>query len=245
MEFRSFLENTMDHLNDHLAAPTLTAVPATRLVPKRHYLRFWANQASTVSARRPFIAEAPASELTCEPSDPLQMIQRLPAGQAVKLRARKLSVLRIAHGRVWVTVTEVGPYSRVIAGDHFLSRGDSLTLLAGQELVMEPFGRGEMTSAQFSWSPPGAAATVTLLTAVPNWRGGVMQPLLDLRHASGLAARAMGRLVGGVAHAFVAEVARVGNYVAMIFVADNTDKPSAGSGFDAKNRASGSPCKSC
>ena len=66
----------------------------------------------------------------------------LTAGQAITLRAKAISVLRIAHGRVWVTVTEVGPYSRVMAGDHFLSRGDSLTLLPGQELVMEPFGRG-------------------------------------------------------------------------------------------------------
>jgi hypothetical protein len=235
----------MDHLNDHFSTPALTAGNATRSAPKRHYLRGWAKQASAVSARRQFIAEAPAGEQTDERLDPLRVIQRLPAGQAVKLRARKLSVLRIAHGRVWVTVTEVGPYSRVIAGDHFLSRGDSLTLLPGQELVMEPFGRGEMTAAQFSWGPPGAAATVTLLTAVPNWRGGVMQPLLDLRHAAGLAARAMGRLVLGVGHAFVAEVERVGNYIAMIFVADGAGKPRAGSTFNAVTRDSGAPCKSC
>ena len=49
----------------------------------------------------------------------------LTAGQAVTLRAKAISVLRIAHGRVWVTVTDVGAYSRygrysrVIAGDHF------------------------------------------------------------------------------------------------------------------------------
>jgi Protein of unknown function (DUF2917) len=235
----------MDHLNDHLNAPALTTGNATRSVPKRHYLRGWANQASAVSARRQFIAEAPAGEHTREPFDSLRVIQKLPAGQAVKLRARKLSVLRIAHGRVWVTVTEVGPYSRVIAGDHFLSRGDSLTLLAGQELVMEPFGRGEMTSAQFSWGPPGAAAVVTHVAVAPNWRGGVMQPLIDLRHAAGLAARAMGRLVLGVGHAFVAEVERVGNYVAMIFVADGARKSRAGSTFNAVTRDSGAPCKSC
>jgi Protein of unknown function (DUF2917) len=235
----------MDHLNDHLNAPALTTGNANQLVPKRHYLRGWANQASAVSARRQFIAEAPAGEPASERPDPLRVIQRLPAGQAVKLRARKLSVLRIAHGRVWVTVTEVGPYSRVIAGDHFLSRGDSLTLLPGQELVMEPFNRGETTAAQFSWGPPGAAATVTLLTAVPNWRGGVMQPLHDLRHATGLAVAAMGRLVLGVGHAFVAEVERVGNYIAMIFVADGAGKSRAGSTFNAATRDSGAPCKSC
>ena len=116
----------------------------------------------------------------------------LTAGQAIKLRAKALSVLRISHGRVWVTVSDVGAYSRVMAGDHFLSRGDSLTLLPGQELVMEPFGRGEKTSVQFSWGPPGAVAAVMQKMATPNWRGGVLHPLLDLRYASGLVARAMG-----------------------------------------------------
>ena len=178
-------------------------------------------------------------------ASPSEASQRLVAGQAVKLRARALSVLRIAHGRVWVTVTDVGPYSRVMAGDHFLSRGDSLTLLAGQELVLEPFGRGEMTSARFSWGPPGAAATVMQVAPAAHWRGGVMQPLLDLRHAAGLAVRAMGRLVLGLGHAAVAEVERVANYVAMIFIADGADKSRARGTFNAVTRDSGAPCKSC
>ena len=149
----------------------------------------------------------------------------LTAGKAVTLRAKTLSVLRIAHGRVWVTVTEVGPYSRVMAGDHFLSRGDSLTLLPGQELVMEPFGRGEKTSVQFSWGPPGAVAVGMPATATANWRGGVLQPLLDLRQAS--------RLVLGLGHA-AAEVVRVANYVAMIFVAGRARDSGATSTFDTE-----------
>ena len=160
----------------------------------------------------------------------------LTAGQAVTLRAEALSMLRIAHGRVWVTVTEVGPYSRdsrVMAGDHFLSRGDSLTLLPGQELVMEPFGRGEKTSAQFSWGPPGAAAAVLQAADTANWRGGVLQPLLDLRHAAGLAARATGRLFLGFGHAAAAEGMQVANYVAMIFVADYARNSGATGNFDA------------
>ena len=170
----------------------------------------------------------------------------LTAGQAITLRAKALSVLRIAHGRVWVTVTEVGPYSRysrVMAGDHFLSRGDSLTLLPGQELVMEPFGRSEKTSAQFSWGPPGAAAANTQAAATANWRGGVLQPLLDLRHASGLAARAMGRLVLGLGHAAAAEVVRVANYVAIIFVAGRARESGARSTFDAACKDSSAPCR--
>ena len=167
----------------------------------------------------------------------------LTAGQAIKLRAKALSVLRIAHGCVWVTVTEVGAYSRMIAGDHFLSRGDSLTLLPGQELVMEPFGRGEKTSAQFSWGPPGAVAAVMQATVTANWRGGVLQPLLDLRHAAGLAARAMGRLVLGLGHAAVAEAARVANYVAMILVAGHARDSGAGSTFDTACKDSTAPCR--
>ena len=157
----------------------------------------------------------------------------LTAGQAVTLHAKALSVLRIAHGRVWVTVTDVGPYSRVVAGDHFLSRGDSLTLLPGQELVMEPFGRGEKTSAQFSWGPPGAAA-FTHAADTANWRGGVLQPLLDLRHAAGLAVRATGRLALGLGHAAAAEVVRVANYIAMIFIADRARNSGAKGTFNAE-----------
>ena len=168
----------------------------------------------------------------------------LTAGQAIKLRAKALSVLRIAHGRVWVTVTDVGVYSRysrVIAGDHFLSRGDSLTLLPGQELVMEPFGRGEKTSAQFSWGPPGAVAAVMPAAATPNWRGGVLQPLLDLRYASGLGARAMGHLFLG--HAAASEVVRVANYVAIIFVVGHARDSGAGSTFDTACKDSTASCR--
>ena len=157
----------------------------------------------------------------------------LTAGQAITLRAKATSVLRIAHGRVWVTLTDVGPYSRVMAGDHFLSRGDSLTLLPGQELVMEPFGRGEKTSAQFSWCSPGATPAVTQATATANWRGGVLQPLLDLRQAAGLAARATGRLVLGLGRATAAEVVRVANYVAIIFVAGRASDAGTTGTFDA------------
>lgn len=108
----------------------------------------------------------------------------LTAGQAITLRAKAVSVLRIAHGRVWVTVTSAKANSCLIAGDHFLGKGDSLTLLPGQELVMEPFGNGEKTTAQFSWEPPGTAALEAQTTAAAHRRGGVQQPLLNLRHAS-------------------------------------------------------------
>ena len=243
----------MDHLNDHLATPATTG-QAARSVPKRYYLRSWAGHTPVVPVvpvvpvapvRQSSVAETAAGEPGREPFGFQQFIQQLEAGHAITLRAKALTVLRIAHGRVWVTVTGVGPYSRVIAGDHFLSRGDSLTLLPGQELVMEPFGRGEKTSARFSWGPPGAAAAVMPIVPTAHWRGGVLQPMLDLRHASGQAVRAMGRLVLGLGHAAVAEGERVATYVAIVFIADSADKSRAGSTFDARSRDSGARCRSC
>jgi hypothetical protein len=238
----------MDAFNDHLGTPIAATGSTLHSVPKRHYLRSWTghtNVSQPTPARRSVIAESPALKQSGEPSSTPLLIQRLEAGQAVKLRARKLSVLRIAHGRVWATLSDIGPYSRVMGGDHFLSRGESITLLPGQELVMEAFGRGEKTSAQFSWGPPGAVAPAVQLLPTANWRGGVMQPLMDLRHASGLAARAMGRLVLGLGHAFVAEVERVATYVAMIFVADSAHKSRAVSTFYQVSKDSTAPCRQC
>ena len=98
---------------------------------------------------------------------------------------------------------------------------------------MELFGCGEKTSAQFSWGSPGVVAAVTQAAATANWRGGVLQPLLDLRHASGLAARAMGRLFLGLGHAAATEAMRVANYVAIIFVAGRASDAGATGAFDA------------
>jgi hypothetical protein len=236
----------MDAFNDHLGTPIAATGSPLHSVPKRHYLRSWTgntNVSQPRPARRPVIAGSAGTNQSGESSATPLLIQRLEAGQAVKLRARRLSVLRIAHGRVWVTLSEIGPYSRVMGGDHFLSRGESITLLPGQELVIEPFGRGEKTSAQFSWGPPGAVAPVSQVAPIANWRGGVMQPLLDLRHAGGLAAHAMGRLVLGLGHAAFAEVERVANYVALIFVADSASKTRAGSTFDAVARDATASCR--
>ena len=129
---------------------------------------------------------------------PLSSCRKLGAGKAVTLRARQLSVLRITHGRVWATLSHAGPYSRVQAGDHFLSRGQSLTLLAGQELVIESFApsaSGHPATAHFHWDTPGMVASALQANGV-----GVLEPLRDLRHALGLVADACGRLVQGLAH---------------------------------------------
>ena len=197
--------------------------------PARHYLRNWAHPAASGGSSR-------------DPSAVPPGLRFLAAGQALTLRARRLSVLRISHGQVWLTLTGAGPgpgpYSRVRAGDHFLNPGESLTLLPGQELVMEPFGTADGAPAQFTWGEPGAEAAAVHVPPVPVmspaalWRGSVVEPLRDLRHAAGLAARAMGRLVVGLGRLAGAVLVPIGPLVAMIFVAFDEGKTRATSQFD-------------
>ena len=154
---------------------------------------------------------------------------QLNAGQAVTLRAKQLSVLRISHGRVWVTLSHAGPYSRVPGGDHFLSRGESLTLLTGQELVIEPFepsASSSMATAHFSWETPGVAASA------PQQGMGVQQPLRDLSHALGLVADACSRLVQALAHGAATLPFTLLNASAIFLVARRARIACQGSPFD-------------
>jgi Protein of unknown function (DUF2917) len=135
---------------------------------------------------------------------------KLEAGHALTLRARRAGVLRITHGRVWLTfnIAEKGLGART--GDHFLSRGESLQLAAGEAVVMEPYGSGHVPSAYYSWEAAAASRPVALSTSA-----GVRQPLADLRLALGLALGALGRLARGLAGGVVAGLAGF----ATIFVA--------------------------
>ncbi len=209
--------------------------PAAHTAPQRHYLRSWTGSPQAAAA------DGNAAEKT--PAEDAAGVNRLQAGHAVRLRARRLSVLQIAHGRVWVTLTDAGPYSRVLAGDHFLSRGDSLTLLPGQELVMESFGSGHATSARFSWGPPGVAAPAPKPGNAAHWRVGVLQPLRDLRLAMGLAGGAAGRLVRGLGQVAGAALASVATGVAMNFVAARARKDGAKGTFDAACSKASVPCR--
>lgn len=158
----------------------------------------------------------------------------LKPGQAITLRAKDLSVLRITHGRVWATLTDVGPYSRVRGGDHFLSRGETLTLLPGQELVMESLGIGHTPTAQFSWENSCAAGIAVPLAAGEG--AGVLLPLRDLRHALGLVAGASGRLATGLAHGAFAALGWLAVHFAMVFIAKRSQDMWAGSTCDASKR---------
>ena len=90
---------------------------------------------------------------------------KLDAGRALSLQARRAGVLRIAHGRVWATFDHADQPGSARAGDHILSRGESLHLQPGERLVMESFGIGHTPSACFSWEPARAGRTAAAVPA--------------------------------------------------------------------------------
>ena len=174
-----------------------------------------------------------------DPADAVQVSahRKLGAGKAVTLRAQRLSVLRITHGRVWVTLSDAGPYSRVLAGDHFLSRGQSLTLLPGQELVMESFESSTSShkaTAHFSWETPGVAASALQDAQLAHRaiHANVRQPLRDVRRGLGLVVGACGRLVQWLAHGTATVPLRLLNAFDIFFVANRAGTSCPESSFD-------------
>jgi len=70
---------------------------------------------------------------------------QLAAGQATTLKAVRASVLRIRQGRLWITRDATAQWG---SEDLVLGPGESLTVQAGQRIVMEPWdGYG----ATYSW----------------------------------------------------------------------------------------------
>lgn len=166
---------------------------------------------------------------------------KLDTGRALTLHARQAGALRIADGRVWLTFNNAGQDLSVRAGDHFLSRGESLSLLAGEAVVMESWGLGHAPSVWFSWEPAVASSAVAVLRPI-GWRAGVLQPLLDLRLAPGLAARALARLARGLAGGpAVAAVDVLADFAAM-FVASRTRVDSAERAFKAQSSDTRAHC---
>jgi hypothetical protein len=112
---------------------------------------------------------------------------RLEAARAVTLRPREDGVLRIAHGRVWVTFD--GPHAGAAndQGDRVLGAGDEVPVRAGRRVVLESSDR--QVPAYFSWdfTPQAETARVRPLEAVAqSWD--------DLQLAGALGLRAGWRL---------------------------------------------------
>lgn len=70
---------------------------------------------------------------------------QLNAGQALSLRASSDSVLRIRQGRVWLTRDATAQWG---SEDIVLAPGESLTVSAGQRIVMEPW---DCHGATYTW----------------------------------------------------------------------------------------------
>ncbi len=117
---------------------------------------------------------------------------KLAAGRAITLQPREVGVLKVAHGRLWVTFD--GPHQgpRNDLGDHILGAGAKVRLHAGQRVVAEAWNGG--CPAYFSWDPLTAPSP-----NVPTRQAMVLQPLADLRRAAAMGVGAAARLAAGVA----------------------------------------------
>ncbi len=197
----------------------------------------------------PFSAHSPRQKASWPPRAAASLAQQtvtarrqVDSGQAIKLRAAQPSVMRVVHGRVWLTLTaEANPVSassRALAGDYFLAAGDSLRLLAGQEVVVEAFGIGHAAPASFSWEGVGHAAQARLAatTALFDWQTGVLQPLHDMQRATALMLGAAGRLLHGLARGAATTVKVPLAAFAILFVASNDRRTGATTVFDLKNQ---------
>jgi hypothetical protein len=144
---------------------------------------------------------------SCVGADALSGCWKLGDGRALTLRPTQSGVLRMAHGRVWVTFDNAQQDDGVRGGDHFLGAGEVLELLPGQVLVMESWNGAKDAAAYFSWDPLPATAGIAITSASHRvLAGGVAQPLRDLRLALGLAGTALSRLVVGLAGVSAAAV---------------------------------------
>ncbi|WP_167772937.1 DUF2917 domain-containing protein [Ramlibacter humi] len=117
---------------------------------------------------------------------------RLEAKRAVTLRPREDGVLRIAHGRVWLTFD--GPHAGPAndSGDRVLGAGEQVTVRAGRRVVLESSEKG--VPAYISWD------FVSQLRPVRTPRlQAVAQSWLDLQLATGLGLRAAWRLGAALA----------------------------------------------
>lgn len=116
---------------------------------------------------------------------------KLAAGRAITLEPREAGILKVAHGRLWVTFE--GPQAGRLneSGDHFMGTGEVVRIAPGQRMVVEAWNEG--CPAYFSWDPLPAAAPVHRTFAE------LVQPLSDLRLAVVFGAHAVARLAAGLA----------------------------------------------
>ncbi|WP_326534032.1 DUF2917 domain-containing protein [Pseudorhodoferax sp.] len=126
---------------------------------------------------------------------------KLEAGRALSLTPAGAGVLRVAHGRVWITIDMLRDDAQA-AGDLFLVPGRGLVVQAGQRVVLESSGTEREAPAYFSWDPlpqTQARAVGSAVRMAGRWQQAVAQPVRDLGSALGQAGAALARLGLGVA----------------------------------------------
>ena len=98
---------------------------------------------------------------------------RLGDGRALTWRPTQPGLLRIAHGRVWLTFDNAQQDESVRGGDHFLGAGEALQLFPGQGLVMESWNAAKNSAVYFSWdllpATAGLAITKTPRRMLSYW----------------------------------------------------------------------------
>lgn len=126
----------------------------------------------------------------------------LAPGRTVSLQPKARSVLRIAQGRVWVTMgARQGLAGQADSGDLVLHAGDELAVPAGVHLVMEcwPAQPGQTSQAgkgvRFDFSAPAAV----LAAATPRFQREVVNPARDMGQALLASAGALGRAAWALA----------------------------------------------
>lgn len=161
---------------------------------------------------------------------------KLEAGRAVSLHARQAGVLRITRGRIWLTFNLTGHGLSARTGDHFLSRGESLQLAAGETVVMESAGLGTAPSAYYSWASVAGSSDVAL-PGPTGWRASVLEPWVDVR-------RALGRLADGLTAGVVATGVWIATGFATIIVAASARGDWAERSFKVKSSDTCADCNS-
>ncbi len=100
----------------------------------------------------------------------------LPLARAVTLGATSAGCLQVAQGTVWATFD--GPHQGPANdwGDLVLRCGTRIHLMAGQQLVLEPYQSAANEATRFSWEPDARTSkpisrTHALRSRVGTWLG--------------------------------------------------------------------------
>ena len=168
---------------------------------------------------------------------------KLTPGRALSLHPRERSVLEIAQGRVWLTLSGTLPRRQPAdmpadlpadwvfgVADHLLQAGDRLDIAAGQHVVMEawtPAGSpGEDVAFHWHGAPaPVPAQAQRALRPGAEWECGVVQPLRDLVQALAQGGRAVGLAGAQALGAGVRLVLGIARFALIRIAAPRESKP--------------------